>query len=506
MLSERVTLPRQLFLDSAAIGVFVPLLARLPGVPLRGFDWFTDYFPGLGGTVLFTSVFNLIPAMALYGVGKASRRAPLAFWFALAALVGFLLWAHGTMNLRSSSTAALGLMFIPLYAVGAVLGGWALGWLVHVLTRDDRSRVWLAAIAIAVAIAVGIGTSVNESIYAAARENRFPVVSVKSIPLTKRAVFACCSIGRVEALAYDEFDKASGTDLAALGATGLAMLDPATYAVKSQAPFEYQDCDTCVHMYPYVVPDGIGGVLVATSDGLSDGRGRLLWQTKAKGFSKNVPIQSPPSATTFLAYHQLDRIELREIDGKVRWSTKLPVETVEVYVDADGRQIPSAITGHGGERRLRLFDAAGNETRTIPLPEWASNVQAIAWPKPGHLLVGAGNWIGVLDPDGREVLRHVIQDTSFNPYHGPDGTAVRFHANERPYLAVVSHGSSGYARSVLLVFDPDGRLVWQEEMNKLRSILAIPNAAGDGEVLLVGGMDGIVEYHLGDASSPAATR
>ncbi len=506
MLSERVTLPRQLFLDSAAIGVFVPLLARLPGVPWRGLDWFTDYFPGLGGTVLFTSVFNLIPAMALYGVGKASKRAPLAFWFALAALVGFLLWFHGTMNLRSSSTAALGLMFIPLYAVGAVLGGWALGWLVHAMTRDDRSRVWLAAIAITVAIAGGVGTSVNESIYAAARENRFPVVSVKSIPLTKRTVFACCSIGRVDAMAFDDFDRAPGNEVAVLGTTGLAMLDPGTYAVKSQAPFEHQDCDACVHMYPYVVPDGKGGVLVATSDGLSDGRGRLLWQTKAKGFSKNVPIQAPPSATTFLAYHQLDRIDLREIDGKVRWSTKLPVETVEVYVDADGRQVPSAITGNGSERRLRLFDAAGNETRTIPLPEWASNVQAIAWPKSGNLLIGAGNWIGVIDPDGREVLRHVIQDTSFNPYHGPDGTAVRFLANERPHLAVISHGSSGYARSVLLVFDPDGRLVWQEEMNKLSSILAIPNAAGAGEVLLVGGMDGIVEYRLGDASSPVATR
>ena len=63
----------------------------------------------------------------------------------------------------------------------------------------------------------------------------------------------------------------------------------------------------------------------------------------------------------------------------------------------------------------------------------------------------------------------------------------------------MSHGSSGYARSVLLIFDPKGRLVWQEETKKLRSILAVPQSDGKGEVLLVGGMDGITEYSFNQA-------
>ena len=116
--------------------------------------------------------------------------------------------------------------------------------------------------------------------------------------------------------------------------------------------------------------------------------------------------------------------------------------------------------------------------------------------------MGAGSWVGVLDPDGKEALRHVIRDTSFNPYHGPDGTAVQFSSSQQPYLAVMSHGSSGYARSVLLIFDPKGRLVWQEETNKLRTILAIPQADGNGEVLVIGGMDGVTEYSLAKASAP----
>jgi len=99
--------------------------------------------------------------------------------------------------------------------------------------------------------------------------------------------------------------------------------------------------------------------------------------------------------------------------------------------------------------------------------------------------------MGVLDPTGKEIFRHVIQGTSFDPYHGPDGTAVKLRESEKPYLAVMSHGSSGYARSVLLVFDPDGQLVWQEEVSKLDTLLAMPRSGGEGEALLVGGMNAL---------------
>jgi|GEM_PF-861546 len=498
---KEVKLPRHLFSVSAAIGLIVPLLARLPSLPWRGWEWFTDYLPG----ILIFAALNLIPATVLFGLGKVSTRAVLAYWFALATLVAFLLWAHGTMNLRTSSTAVIGLALIPLHAVGAVVVGWGVGWLAQAVVKNERGRVWMVGIALTVAIAGGVATSLNESIPIARREARFPVVAVQELPLTKRTVYACCPVGRVDVLALGNFDDAPGNDIAVLGTTGLAVLDPTTYTVKSTTPFKHQGCDSCVHMYPYVVPAGKGSLLVATSDGLSDSRGRLLWGTKAGGFSKTVPIQTSQGDWTFLAYHMNDRIDLHNIEGQVLWSIKLPVQTVSAYLDADGQEFPSAIVGCCGSRQLYVYDITGKLAKSIPLPEWASNVQAIAWPSPGHLLIGNGKWIGVQDPDGRAVLSHVIQDTSFNPYHGPDGTAVHFDATKGPYLAVMSHGSSGYARSVLLVFDPQGHLVWQEEVNMLNAILAVPNAIGNDEVLLVGGMDGVVEYSLAVASASTPT-
>ena len=75
---------------------------------------------------------------------------------------------------------------------------------------------------------------------------------------------------------------------------------------------------------------------------------------------------------------------------------------------------------------------------------------------------------------------------------------MKFSPAEGPYLAVLSHGSSGYARSVLLIFDPKGQLVWQEELQKLSSIIAVPDKDSTGEVLLVGGEEGIFEYRLSE--------
>jgi len=79
--------------------------------------------------------------------------------------------------------------------------------------------------------------------------------------------------------------------------------------------------------------------------------------------------------------------------------------------------------------------------------------------------------LGIFDADGKEILRHAIKDTSFDPYHGPDGVAANLCGGKDAFLAVMSHGSSGYPRSVLLVFDPQGQLVWQEEAKRTRSIL-----------------------------------
>ena len=152
---------------------------------------------------------------------------------------------------------------------------------------------------------------------------------------------------------------------------------------------------------------------------------------------------------------------------------------------------------------LKIYNRERSLNKTIIIPKWAYNIEEVAWPTRGHFLVGIGGMFAVLDKNGNEILNHTVKDTSFNPYHGPNGTAVKFYPDENPYLAVLSHGSSGYDRSVLLIFDPNGKLVWQEELNKLRTLIAVPSADQKREVLLVGGMDGIIEFSL---TMPSASK
>jgi hypothetical protein len=283
-----------------------------------------------------------------------------------------------------------------------------------------------------------------------------------------------------------------------LGTSGVTLLEPGSYTVKRSFNF-----NVASGMYPDVVPDGKGGFLLTGSEGLFDSSGRMLWSLKSESFRQLVAIGiSGGKELAFFSKHIHDRIERHDMAGKVLWTVKVSAMEIGPYATADGEPFLLAIVpGTANSLALRLYDLDGSPRKEIPLPNWGSNVQEIGWPSRGHLLAGSGSWLGVFDANGKEVLRHVIRGTSFNPYHGPDGTAVRLDPVEEPYLAVMSHGSSGYARSVLLVFDPKGRLVWQEEVNKLRAILAVPQAYGKGEVLLVGGMDGVIEYSLARASA-----
>jgi len=398
-------------------------------------------------------------------------------------------------------------VFIPIYAAGVVVVAWVGGLLVHAMVKSESVRLWAAGLAAVLAMGFAVIDSAYESYDVATREDRFPVASVNTIPLVKRQVLERSEVGGVAIIASGNFDAEPGADLLVHSTHATAVLSLDSYAVKAQIPFARDQCENCVGMYPALVADGMGSFLVATSDGVADSRGRLIWANKAEGFSRVVPIDSDRNGLAFVAYNRYDEASLRNVAGEFLWRIKLPVEDVGLYVAAEGQRLPFAITRSNETTQLQVYDFTGKAVRTVALPRWASNVQSIAWPSSGHLLVGQGSRFGILDAEGKELLRHTISDTSFNPYHGPDGVAAKLCGGNGAFLAVMSHGSSGYARSVLLVFDPRGKLVWQEEMNKARAMLSVPRAGSDREVILVAGMDGVVEYSLPDVQlrEPAAS-
>ncbi|MBK9339485.1 MAG: hypothetical protein IPN04_01770 [Rhodoferax sp.] len=245
------------------------------------------------------------------------------------------------------------------------------------------------------------------------------------------------------ALAFDEFDSHDGRELAVLGNSSLSLLDVPSYVIKSQKVIA-NECDhTCISMYPRLVASGHGKTLIASSAGVADSEGNQQWRLNSEGFTRLIPIKLHDKEPTYVSYQNMERITRHDVNGKMVWNANIPAYDVGVYKTKDGEQLPFAIVGKRNSSELNIFDIEGQFKTKFLMPFTAGNVESINWPSPGHLLAGSGAMISVFSVDGTEVFKHVIQNTSFRPYHGPYGVSVRFDNNKEPYLAVISHGSSG---------------------------------------------------------------
>ena len=109
-----------------AVGILLPYLARIPGILTRGPAWFTSFLDGGIGAAVFFGAFNAVLWASVLLAVRSYRHARSA-WFPV--IIGFALpaLAYATIDLAASSTAALGLVFIPLEAVPLVAVGWLVG-------------------------------------------------------------------------------------------------------------------------------------------------------------------------------------------------------------------------------------------------------------------------------------------------------------------------------------------------------------------------------------------
>lgn len=117
------------------VGLVLPYAARVP----RGLQWLEQYTQAGLGAWLFLSAFNAIAWVALLAVSLTYQRpssllAPSLLGF------GFLAWAHYSLDLAADAQAAIALVFIPIYALGPLLVGAAIGFVL-----DRRSTAQRAA-------------------------------------------------------------------------------------------------------------------------------------------------------------------------------------------------------------------------------------------------------------------------------------------------------------------------------------------------------------------------
>ena len=114
----------------AIIGILLPYLARLP----KGLEWLSQYLHSNIFEFLFFQGFN---ALAWISIILASFFYKSVYSILAPALAGFgyISWAHYTLDLTADAQAGLGIIFIPVYALGYIVIGGIIGYLIDLYLR-----------------------------------------------------------------------------------------------------------------------------------------------------------------------------------------------------------------------------------------------------------------------------------------------------------------------------------------------------------------------------------
>jgi hypothetical protein len=116
-------------------GILLPYFARIPGTLIKGAAWFTSYLGNGLGAIAFFGAFNAVCWASILGASFTYRH-PSSVWFPAVLGFAFPAVAHAFLDLSSSSTAAIALVFIPIFSLPFVLVGWLVGlWFDRRLSR-----------------------------------------------------------------------------------------------------------------------------------------------------------------------------------------------------------------------------------------------------------------------------------------------------------------------------------------------------------------------------------
>lgn len=118
-------------------GIILPFIARIPGVFLQGIDYLSQY---ISSAILIT-VFNVIPFIIFAVINQFvySRDKEAVIGAGVALFISDL-FMHASVDLQSTSTAGIAIIFIPFWLCVAMVIGYVLGYFVGLLRRSKNAK------------------------------------------------------------------------------------------------------------------------------------------------------------------------------------------------------------------------------------------------------------------------------------------------------------------------------------------------------------------------------
>jgi len=114
----------------AILGILMPYLARLPGIPGHGWGWLSSYFGDNLMAPLFFGAFNAVCWVPVI-VGSRLYKRPSSIWYPAVGALASSAVMHATVDLSADAQAALALVVIPFLTLPFSATGWIIGYLVE---------------------------------------------------------------------------------------------------------------------------------------------------------------------------------------------------------------------------------------------------------------------------------------------------------------------------------------------------------------------------------------
>jgi hypothetical protein len=438
-----------------------------------------------------------------YGLVLGLTRVVTSGWAlvtgAAAVLLGEIYIRAEVFLFPGGSTAALALLFSPLYLSIVVLpAGLAMGWL--------AGRLWTRAGAVArVGLAAGAGAIVLVGVVAYVRPALLPGPAARFVSARERigpprvvsgeGMLSKARLAEQPAwYQVGAFDGAGAGDvIAALEGDAVALLDPVTGAVRDRIPLA-GEARRRWSWFSRLLANG-PELLVAQSGGgyqdvaVLDLSGQTRWSFRPDPSLPPIallPAELDGDGRPEFYSASLGVVYRLDVAGRVVWRQALPgvVHALDAAPPGGGR--PGMVAAVTSARRVHLFTAAGDPIATVPIVEReAYRFTFVDWPR-ARALVGGVERVVVMDLDGRPVLEHPLGGFRFQ-----EAQAVRLAA--APHLAVLAAGPREVGRSRLLIISPEGAVVYDEILARGGRLLVVRDRADARDTLLLAG-EGLWRY------------
>lgn len=293
---------------------------------------------------------------------------------------------------------------------------------------------------------------------------------------------------------YSEINSMPGKKIVIIGQKECHIIDPQTRKLKKVFKFKRSVGEPELLM---VNDEGHAVIMLKGGGfdavGLMTDDGDYIWRREMSAGTGPKMASGDLDRDGIMEFYVVDYDGLYRFDysGNEFWKVnESRLDDIQIYDPGTNAQPLTVANGFNSKKRNPLIqyrDSSGRLVKEVIPKDVIFGLEFVKWPDEYNILTETSSQITIMDLDGNIIFKHKMKKDfwGYMDVIGHQGVSVKFKANERPYLAVLTKYRQASKRSMLSVFSPKGELIYQELLISSDGISAIENS-DNSESLLVG--------------------